>query len=92
VATPGGTQDFDVSAETSVSVEPDATSPAASEPSEMWEALEQEPFRFNFFQAVRLLERLMPERERVGRFVQPSREVVHFGANPSISFPPSQLY
>ena len=97
MATSGGTQDFDVNAESSIGVEPAANGPAASsvsasEPSEIWEALEQEPFRFNFFQAVRLLERLMPERERVGLFVQPSREVVHFGANPSIAFPPSQLY
>jgi type VI secretion system protein ImpH len=58
----------------------------------MWAALEREPFCFDFFQAVRLLERLMPERDRVGRFVQPSREVVHFGANPSVSFPPSQIH
>jgi len=92
VATSGGTQDSDVNAESSAALEPAATDTAASEPSEIWEALEREPYRFNFFQAVRLLERLMPERERVGRFVQPSREVVHFGANPSISFPPSQLY
>ena len=91
MATSGGTQDLDVNPE-SAAVDPVVTGPAASEPSEIWEALEQEPFRFNFFQAVRLLERLMPERERVGRFVQPSREVVHFGANPSISFPPSQLH
>jgi type VI secretion system protein ImpH len=34
----------------------------------------------------------MPERAPVGTFVNPSREVVHFGANPSVAFPPSQLY
>ena len=47
------------------------------------ELLEREPYLFEFFQAVRLLERLMPDREPVGRFVNPRTEVVRFGANPS---------
>ena len=91
MATSGGTQDLDVNAE-SAAPEPALPGAVAPDPTEMWEALEQQPFSFNFFQAVRLLERLMPERERVGLFVQPSREIVHFGAHPSITFPPSQLY
>lgn len=92
MASSGGTQDLDVKAELGASGEAGDGASAASQPPEMWEALEQEPFRFDFFQAVRLLERLMPERDRVGRFVQPSREVVHFGAQPSISFPPSEIH
>jgi type VI secretion system protein ImpH len=91
LATPGGTQDLDVNLESDAAT-PAATEPAIPDHSEIWDALEREPFRFNFFQAVRLLERLMPERAPVGTFVQPSREVVHFGTHPSISFPPSQLY
>jgi type VI secretion system protein ImpH len=91
VATQGGTQDFDVTTESG------AGAPAAAEPSaparpEILDALEREPFCFDFFQAVRLLERLTPQREPVGRFVNPAREVVHFGAHPSVSFPPSQLH
>jgi type VI secretion system protein ImpH len=49
-------------------------------------------YSFEFFQAVRLLERLYPHREPVGRTAHPSREVVRFGAHLSLSFPASQLY
>ncbi len=53
--------------------------------------LEKEPFAFRFFQAVRLLERLMPGSEPVGRFARPSQEPVRFGANPSLAFPASEI-
>lgn len=53
--------------------------------------LEQEPYSFQFFQAVRLLEKFLPERERVGGFVQPDREVVRFRAHPSMVFPASEI-
>jgi type VI secretion system protein ImpH len=55
------------------------------------EKLRQEPFRFDFFQAVRLLEKLFPERTPVGRFAHPSREVARFGAHNSLAFPASQI-
>ncbi len=55
------------------------------------ELLEDEPFRFRFFQAVRLLERLFPERESVGGFVSPDTEVVRFRARQATSFPPSEV-
>ena len=50
-----------------------------------------EPYRFDFFQAVRLLERISPDRKPVGRFVKPGTEVARFGAHPSLSFPASQV-
>ncbi|MGH9666362.1 MAG: type VI secretion system baseplate subunit TssG, partial [Bryobacteraceae bacterium] len=49
------------------------------------------PYEFQFFQAVRLLERILSDRTPVGRFVSPSREVVRFAANPSSAFPASQI-
>jgi type VI secretion system protein ImpH len=55
-------------------------------------ALEREPYTFEFFQAVRLLALMHPARQVVGRFTRPAEEVVHFGANPNVSFPPSQLH
>lgn len=85
------TQDLDVIAEP-VSVRPDPTQPAGPATPEIWGALEREPYSFNFFQAVRLLERLMPDRQPVGLFVNPAREVVHFGAHSTTSFPPSQIH
>jgi type VI secretion system protein ImpH len=54
--------------------------------------LATEPSEFGFFQAVRLLERLYPERRGVGRFGDPATEVVHFSARPAIAFPPSELH
>lgn len=59
--------------------------------SELGMRLRREPFRFDFFQAVRLLERLLPERTEVGKFEPPAREAVHFGAFPSLAFPASQI-
>lgn len=58
----------------------------------------EEPYRFEFFQAVRLLERLYPERLPVGRVneegqvVAPSREVARFHSQSSLHFPPSQIH
>jgi type VI secretion system protein ImpH len=57
------------------------------------ERLFSEAYRFDFFQAVRLLERLYPKRQRVGRGdTAPADEVVRFRTRPSLAFPPSQLY
>jgi type VI secretion system protein ImpH len=55
------------------------------------EMLDREPYRFEFFQAVRLLMRMMPHRQVVGRFTNPADEVVRFSANPSVIFPASQI-
>lgn len=48
-------------------------------------------YRFEFFQAVRLLARLCPDREPVGRDADPSKEVVRFRSHVSLSFPPSPI-
>jgi type VI secretion system protein ImpH len=53
--------------------------------------LHKTPQEFQFFQAVRLLERLNPSRAPVGRFVSPSKEVVRFSAHASFPFPASQI-
>jgi type VI secretion system protein ImpH len=55
------------------------------------ELLESEPYLFEFFQAVRLMQQILPDREPVGRFVNPSGEVARFGVNPSPVFPASQI-
>lgn len=53
--------------------------------------LETVPWEFQFFQAVRLLEHLQPERVQVGQFAPPSREAVRFAATPRMAFPASQV-
>jgi type VI secretion system protein ImpH len=56
------------------------------------ERLFDEPYLFDFFQAVRLLQRMRPEAVPLGREGPPAREVVRLKAMPSLSFPPSPLY
>ena len=53
--------------------------------------LRQSPYLFEFFQAVRLLERLFPGKSPVGRFNPPSSEVVRFIANSTLAFPASEV-
>jgi type VI secretion system protein ImpH len=52
----------------------------------------EEGFAFDFFQAVRLLERLAPDRCPIGRAGPPQAEVVRLRAHLSLSFPPSPIY
>ncbi len=55
-------------------------------------ALREYPQQFEFFQAVRLLERMQEDREPVGCFAKPEREVASFSVNTSLLFPPSQIH
>ncbi len=50
-----------------------------------------DPYEFDFFQAVRLLGRLLSERNPVGHFFDPATEVVRFGAAPKMGFAPSPI-
>ncbi len=59
--------------------------------SEVEEKLRREPFSFDFFQAVRLLEKVLPQRTSVGKFAHPATEVARFAAHPSLAFPASQI-
>jgi len=55
------------------------------------EELHEHPGWFQFFQAVRLVQRMLPERGQVGRFVHPGREVLRFSTNNILAFPASQI-
>ncbi|MEP6990750.1 MAG: type VI secretion system baseplate subunit TssG [bacterium] len=50
-----------------------------------------EPQAFEFFQAVRLLEQLYPERSPVGAFADPGDEVVRFATPSGVGFPSSEI-
>ncbi len=55
-------------------------------------ALRDEPTDFEFFQAVRQIERLRAGTTSVGRSVDPTTEPVRFAAHPSIAFPPGEIH
>jgi type VI secretion system protein ImpH len=51
-----------------------------------------EPYRFDFFQAVRLFERIFHEKKAVGSEALPNQESVRFRSRISLDFPPSEIY
>jgi type VI secretion system protein ImpH len=68
-----------------------ATASRRPEPS-VADALFQEGYRFDFFQAVRVLERLYRHRAAVGRGARPGDEVARFRTHASLAFPPSAIH
>lgn len=72
-----------------------ATSSRASDPavakSPVAERLRNEPYLFEFFQAVHLLERFLPGKVAVGKFAPPSAEVARFQVNSTLAFPASEI-
>jgi type VI secretion system protein ImpH len=54
-------------------------------------ALEHAPGEFSFAQVIRLLQRLHPERARLGGWADPQREVARLGVPPSLSFPGTEV-
>lgn len=67
-----------------------ATTGGRPDPS-LEQTLLEEGYRFNFFQAIRLLERVFPDREPIGHDAHPTREVVRIQSLPSLNFPPSAV-
>jgi type VI secretion system protein ImpH len=72
-----------------------ATSSRPSDPdvaqSALQERLRNEPYLFEFFQAVHLLERFFPDKVGVGRFAPLAAEVARFRANSTLAFPASEI-
>ena len=55
------------------------------------EQLGANPYRFDFFQAVRLLQSRFAERPRIGSSLAPVQDPVRFAQSPSLAFPASTL-
>lgn len=70
---------------------PVGTENAAVEQRSIMLALEAEPWRFEFYQAVRLLQKFYATHAAVGHFGAPETEAVRFGANASMGFPASAI-
>lgn len=75
----------------SVNVPPPAGVPGWG-PEVMAHPLFREGYRYDFFQAVRLLQRMGPNQARVGRGGPPRSEAVRFAVHNSLSFPPSTVH
>jgi type VI secretion system protein ImpH len=60
-------------------------------PEEFFRRLEQRPWAFDFFQALRRVEALYPAKPRLGRGRRPVDEAVRLAHEPSLSFPISTL-
>jgi type VI secretion system protein ImpH len=56
------------------------------------EVLFEEPYRFEFFQAVRLLERVFPEKKSVGATALPHEEIARFRSRIALDFPSSEIH
>jgi type VI secretion system protein ImpH len=68
---------------------------AVADPPELREIrrmLDEEPFRVQFFQAVRMLQRMESPRKPVGYFITPQGETIRFVARTSLHFPPSEIH
>lgn len=55
------------------------------------EGLSEEGYKFEFFEAVRLLERMYPDRTPVGKGMAPGDEAVRFRTDPDQTFAPSDV-
>lgn len=64
---------------------------AAVKETPILETFKRTPQTFEFFQVIRVLERLQPDRKPLGYFVSPGQEVVRMGAHASMSFPASYI-
>lgn len=55
------------------------------------ELLTEEPYRFEFFQAVRVFEKLFPELKPVGGSALPADEIIRFRSRVAFDFPSSEI-
>ncbi len=55
------------------------------------EAIEKEPWRFDFFATLRRLERSHPDKPRIGQNSVLSEEIVAIGQDPFVEFPASNV-
>lgn len=67
------------------------TGPETPRLDEVLAALRKEPWRFDFFQAVRRIEAAQQRLPRIGTSARPSDDPVRFGQLPSLAFAPSTL-
>jgi type VI secretion system protein ImpH len=57
----------------------------------LFAALEDRPYEFDFYQALRRLDALFPEHPRLGRSLRPADDVIRLTQDPSMAFAPATL-
>jgi type VI secretion system protein ImpH len=57
----------------------------------LFRALNERPYQFDFFQALRRLEAVYRQRPRIGRSLRPTDDPIRLCQEPSLAFPPSTL-
>jgi type VI secretion system protein ImpH len=72
-------------------VSPLSALPSTAEERRLLARLFEEPWTFDFFQAVHLLERLQPDRAAIGEFGDPRQEAVRLTTSASVAFPASEI-
>jgi type VI secretion system protein ImpH len=73
-------------------MEPETVEGAQPQYSAIRKLLDDEPFRVQFFQAVRLLQKMETNRKPVGYFITPQEETIRFSSRTSLAFPPSEIH
>jgi type VI secretion system protein ImpH len=58
---------------------------------ELFRALQAEPYRFDFFQVMRRIEALFPEKPRIGAALRPVDDPIRLAQEPSMAFAPATL-
>lgn len=70
---------------------PDASAAPGSDPLATLASLQQRPYAFDFFEAMRRVECAWPALPRLGTATRPADEPVRLGHKPSLDFAPSML-
>jgi type VI secretion system protein ImpH len=60
-------------------------------PDSLIEQLGKNPYAFDFFQAVRLLQSRFDDRPRIGHSISPAHDPIRFAQSPSLAFPSSTI-
>ncbi|HHJ17509.1 MAG TPA: type VI secretion system baseplate subunit TssG, partial [Gammaproteobacteria bacterium] len=63
----------------------------AASPLTLLKRLQQAPYKFGFFEALRQIECAYPDKARIGVSSRPAEDPVRFGQEPSMAFAPSTL-
>ncbi len=62
-----------------------------STPLDLFREMQEAPYRFDFFAALRRIECAFPDKARIGTSNRPLEDPVRFGQEPSLAFAPSTL-